>query len=422
MPLTDLTCSIGNPYHHHTRIVIVTSMNTLPNFREQAEFLFDEMVQTRRDFHKHPELGFEETRTGGIVARRLTDLGFEVQTGVGQTGVVGLLEGAAEGPVVMLRFDMDALPIQEESDLAYASRNAGVMHACGHDGHTSMGLALAKIFAGYRDQMHGTLKFVFQPAEEGLGGAFAMIADGVLENPRPDVAFAMHVWTPEPFGRVRVVPGPCMSSSSVFTLTVQGKGGHGAAPHLAVDPVLAAAQIVSALQSIVSRNIDPQESVVVSIGQFTAGTTFNVIPDRAILKGTVRSYNNELHRQIYRRILEMATKMADAFSCTATMETIAIVQAVVNADDPTAVVRQAAAKIMGEDNISTRRTMASEDMGFFLDEIPGCYFFIGARNEEKGYTYPHHHPKFNFDERAMINGVSIMAETAAKYVLNGKVD
>ncbi len=391
-----------------------------PDFKEQAAALFDEMVQMRRDFHRYPELGFEEARTSGIIAERLQSLGLEVQRGLGETGVVGVMEGTEDGPTVMLRFDMDALPIQEEGDVSFVSRNAGVMHACGHDGHVTMGLTIAKIMSQYREQMHGRLKFVFQPAEEGLGGAFAMIADGVLESPRPDVAFAMHVWTPEPYGRVRVVAGPCMSSSSVFTLTVQGRGGHGAAPHLATDPVLAAAQIVSALQSIVSRNIDPQESVVVSIGQFTAGTTFNVIPDKAILKGTVRSYNNKLHRQIYRRILEMATKMADAYSCIATMETIAIVQAVVNAEEPTAIVREAAVKIMGEENISTRRTMASEDMGFFLDEIPGCYFFIGARNEEKGYTYPHHHPKFNFDERAMIDGVAIMAETTASYVLNGR--
>jgi amidohydrolase len=388
------------------------------DFRQEAESLFDEMVDRRRDFHRYPELGFEETRTAGIIADQLHDLGFEVQRGVGQTGVVGLLDGPKDGPTVMLRFDMDGLPIEEESNVEYASRNMGVMHACGHDGHSSMGLALAKIMAKYRGEMHGRLKFVFQPAEEGLGGAFAMIADGVLENPRPDVAFAMHVWTPEPYGNVRVVDGPCMASSSVFTITIQGHGGHGAAPHLANDPIVAAAHIVTALQSIVSRNINPQESVVVSIGEFRAGTTFNVIPDKATLKGTVRSYNNELHRLIYRRILEMATRMAEAFTCKASMETVAIVQAVVNAPEPTAVVRRAATKIVGADRIIEKRTMASEDMGFFLDEIPGCYFFVGGSNEEKGYTFPHHHPKFNFDERAMIDGVAVMAEATAQYVMN----
>ncbi len=390
---------------------------TRPDFRHEAETLFDEMVAMRRDFHRHPELGFQETRTSRIVAERLNELGLEVQNGIGQTGVVGLLEGAKPGPTILLRFDMDALPIQEESDHAYISQNGGVMHACGHDGHTSMGLTVAKIMSQYQAQMAGTLKFMFQPAEEGLGGAFAMIAGGVLRDPKPDAALAMHVWTPEPFGNVRVVEGPCMASSSVFTITVQGKGGHGAAPHMAIDPILAGAHIITALQSIVSRNVNPQDSVVVSIGQFDAGTTFNVIPDRAVIKGTVRSYNEELHRQAYRRILEMATDMAKAFHCTINMETIAIVAAVVNAPEPTAVVRNAAVQIMGEENIVEHRTMASEDMGYVLEEIPGCYFFIGAGNDAE-CSYPHHHPKFNFDERAMIDGVAIMAQAAANYVLH----
>ncbi|MBK7177819.1 MAG: amidohydrolase [Chloroflexi bacterium] len=388
-----------------------------PDFREEAEKLFGYMVEQRRDFHRHPELGFQETRTSGIVAETLQALGLEVQRGVGQTGVVALLEGASPGPTLLVRFDMDALPIQEENLHDYASQNPGVMHACGHDGHTTMGLALAKILTQHQADIAGTIKFMFQPAEEGLGGAFAMIADGVLQNPRPDVALAMHLWTPEEFGKVRVVEGPCMASSSVFTLTVQGHGGHGAAPHLAVDPILAAAQIVSALQSIVSRNINPQDSVVVSIGQFSAGTTFNVIPDRAILKGTVRSYDNDLHRTIYRRILEMAHNMAIAFRCEATMETIAIVAAVNNAPEPTAVVRLAAEQTMGAANIVEHRTMASEDMGYILEEVPGCYFFIGARNQEKGFTFPHHHPRFDFDERAMVDGVAVMGQAIANYLM-----
>ncbi len=392
-----------------------------PDFKQEAEALFDEMVAMRRDFHRHPELGFQETRTSRIVAEKLGELGLEVQYGVGQTGVVGLLEGNQPGPTILLRFDMDALPIQEENNLDFASQNAGVMHACGHDSHVSMGLAIANIMSRYQKQMAGTLKFMFQPAEEGLGGAFAMIASGVLDNPVPDAALAMHVWTPEQYGNVRVVEGPCMASSSVFTITIQGRGGHGAAPHLANDPILAAAQIVTALQSIVSRNVNPQDSVVVSIGQFDAGTTFNVIPDRAILKGTVRSYNETLHRKAYRRILEMATNMGKAFNCPVTMETIAIVAAVVNAPEPTAVVREAAVKIMGADKIVEHRTMASEDMGYVLEEVPGCYFFIGAGDDDQ-FSYPHHHPKFNFDERAMINGVAIMSEAAAKYVLSNEAE
>ncbi len=386
-------------------------------FIQEITPLYDDMVRVRRDIHRHPELGFQETRTAALVAETLTDLGLEVRAGVGQTGVVAMLEGARPGPTVLLRFDMDALPIREESDHGYVSTHPGVMHACGHDGHVAMGLALARLFARRQAEMAGSLKFLFQPAEEGLGGALAVMAEGALVDPRPDVALAMHLWSPVALGQARVVEGPAMASSSVFTITIEGKGGHGAAPHLATDPIIAAAQIVVALQSIVSRNTDPHDSVVVSIGEFSAGTTFNVIPERAVLKGTVRSYDKASHRMVYRRILEMATNMATAFGCRATMETVAIVASVVNAPEPTAVVRAAAERVLGAENILEHRTMAAEDMGYILEEIPGCYFFIGCSNGEEDTRYPHHHPRFNFDERAMINGVAIMAEAAASYLM-----
>lgn len=388
------------------------------DFKQEATELYTDLVRVRRDLHRHPELGFQEMRTARIVAETLTGLGLEVQTGVGQTGVVALLPGSRPGPNVLLRFDMDALPIQEESGHEYASTQPGVMHACGHDGHVAMGLALARIFAWRQAEMAGSLKFLFQPAEEGLGGALAVMAGGALADPRPDVALAMHLWSPVALGQARVVEGPAMASSSVFTITIEGRGGHGAAPHMAADPIIAGAQIVVALQSIVSRNANPHDSVVVSVGEFSAGTTFNVIPERAVLKGTVRSYDRPSHRMVYRRILEMATNMATAFGCRATMETVAIVASVVNAPEPTAVVRAAAERVLGAENILEHRTMASEDMGFILEEIPGCYFFVGCSNGEPSTQYPHHHPRFDFDERAMVNGVAIMAEAAAKYVLN----
>lgn len=387
------------------------------DFTADAENLFEQLVDWRRDFHQHPELGFEETRTGRIVAAHLQELGMEVQAGVGQTGVVATLEGPEPGPTVMLRFDMDALPIEEANELPYRSRYPGRMHACGHDGHMAIGLGVATLMARHQQRLAGRIKFVFQPAEEGLGGAFAMIADGVLENPRPDVALALHLWNHIPYGQVRVTAGPTMASSSIFSLTVQGKGGHGAAPHKANDPVLAAAHIVAALQSIVSRNIDPLNSVVVTIGEFSAGTTFNVIPETAVLKGTVRSYDSETHRLIYRRILEMAKNMSTAFGCQASMETVAIVPAVVNDEAVTGVVRQAAAGVVGEANVFAGRDMASEDMGHFLEEIPGCYFFVGSAGETEELRYPHHHPRFNFDERAMTVGVATVASAAAAYLM-----
>lgn len=387
------------------------------NFSLQAEKLFDYTVQLRRDFHRHPELGFREERTAKVIANSLRTLGMEVQTGIGQTGVVGMLEGASDGPTLLLRFDMDALPVTEENETDYVSQTPGIMHACGHDGHMAMGLTVARIMTDYQARLKGRLKFLFQPAEEGLGGALAVMADGVLDKPTPDIALAMHLWNDIPYGQIRVTPGKAMAASSIFTLTLQGRGGHGAQPHKAVDPILAAAHIIVALQSIVSRNVDPLDSAVVSVGQVSAGTTFNVIPDQAILKGTVRSFDNELHRLVYRRILEMAQNMAAAFRCTASMETVAIVPAINNAPDVSDVVKAAASKIVGEHAVIEGRTMGAEDMGYILEEIPGCYFFIGSKNEEKGLHLPHHHPRFDFDERAMILGVATMAEAVASYVL-----
>jgi amidohydrolase len=387
------------------------------DYRSQAESIFEQLVEWRRDFHRHPELGFQEERTSAIIAGALDDFGYSVQRGVGQTGVVGLLEGPASGPTVLMRFDMDALPINELSGEAYASTYPGVMHACGHDGHMAIGLGVARLLARQRRDLSGTVKLLFQPAEEGLGGALAVMADGALDNPRPDVALGLHLWNDIPFGQIRATPGPTMASSSVFTLTVQGRGGHGAAPHRSIDPILAAAHIVAALQSIVSRNVDPLDSAVVTVGEMSAGTTFNVIPEQAVLKGTVRSFDTELHRLVYRRILEMAQNMAAAFRCQASFETVAIVPAVENAAEPTGVVRQAAAAVVGPDNVIEGRTMGAEDMGFILQEIPGCYFFVGSGNEARNLSYPQHHPSFDFEERALVNGVATMLHAAAHYLV-----
>ncbi len=394
-------------------------MSAPPSVLQEAEALLDQLIAWRRDFHQHPELGFEETRTARIIAAHLQDLGLEVQTGVGQTGVVGTLEGGAPGPTLMLRFDMDALPVQEATELPFASRVPGRMHACGHDGHVAIGLGVATLLARHQAELPGRLKFAFQPAEEGLGGAIAMIADGVLDDPRPDAVLALHLWNHLPYGQVRVTAGPAMAASSTFTLTVHGKGGHGAAPHKANDPVLAAAHIVAALQSIVSRNIDPLNSVVVTIGEFSAGTTFNVIPETAVLKGTVRSYDNDTHRLIYRRILEMAKNMATAFGCEASMETVAIVPPVVNDAGVAETVRQAAASVVGEEHVVAGRDMASEDMGHFLEEVPGCYFFIGSAGETPELSFPHHHPRFNFDERALAVGLATMVAAARQWLQKG---
>ena len=247
------------------------------DFLEKAKQLSEYTVATRRDLHRHPELGFEEVRTAGIVADTLRDLGLEVTSGVGKTGVVGLLEGKKKSPVVLLRFDMDALPILEENEVGYVSEVPGKMHACGHDNHVAVGLTVAKILAEMQDLLPGTVKFVFQPAEEGDGGAELMVVEGVLANPTPDAALAMHVWNEKPVGWYGLKSGPMMAGAHTIRVKVTGKGGHGAIPHLSIDPIAAAAQIITALQTIVSRNVNPLDSAVVTVGALHSGAVFNVI-------------------------------------------------------------------------------------------------------------------------------------------------
>ena len=256
---------------------------------EEVQELFPYMQARRRDFHMHPELGFQEVRTAGIVADELRALGLEVHTGIAETGVVAILRGEHPGPVLLIRFDMDALPIQEENEAEYASQNPGVMHACGHDAHTAIGLSVARILNAHRGDIHGTVKLVFQPAEEGDGGAERMVAEGVLENPRPDRCLALHVWNSQPSGWLGITPGPVMAAAETFHVKIIGRGGHGASPHRTVDPLYAAAQIVTALQSIVSRNVAPMDTAVVSVTAIHSGTTFNVIPQTAELQGTIRT-------------------------------------------------------------------------------------------------------------------------------------
>ncbi len=260
------------------------------DFLAEAQALFEYTQSMRRDFHAHPELGFQEVRTAGIVTRELTALGLEVHPGVGGTGVVALLEGSKPGPVVLVRADMDALPIHEETGASYASQNEGVMHACGHDGHTAVLLTVAKMLTAHRNEFSGTVKFMFQPAEEGMGGAEKMLESGILDNPKVDVALALHVWNEKPVGWIGISSGPAMAGAEIFKIKVVGKGGHGAVPHLAVDPILAAAQIVSALQGIVSRNIAPLQTAVVSVCTIHGGETFNVIPPAVEMTGTIRTF------------------------------------------------------------------------------------------------------------------------------------
>jgi amidohydrolase len=388
------------------------------DFYAAAKDLEAEMIARRRDFHQHPELGFQEYRTAEIVATELNQLGLEVQTGIGLTGVVGLLEGDRPGPTILMRFDMDALPIQETNTTDYISRSAGVMHACGHDGHTSIGLAVAKMFVPLRKELIGTLKFVFQPAEEGLGGAAAMVKDGVMHDPSPERSLSLHIWNDKPLGWVGATNGACMSASERFTITLQGKGGHGASPFLTKDPVAAAAQIITALNTIVARNVNALDSAVVSVTAVKAGEAFNVIPDVAELRGTIRTFRPEVREVVLRRVQEITEGIAKAMDCPATIEFKSITPAVVNEFEMAGSVRAVAARLPGVTNVvDDERTMGSEDMALMMNTVPGCYFFVGSANPEKELDFPHHHPRFDFDERVLVQGAALMASAAAEYVL-----
>ncbi len=398
----------------------MNQQSAISNLKSEAAALQDQLVLWRRDFHRHPELGFKEFRTSSIVAQHLAALGLEVQSGVGKTGVVGVLDGAKPGPVIMLRFDMDALPIAELNQTDYVSQNAGVMHACGHDAHTAIGMGLAQLMSQHRDEIAGTLKFVFQPAEEGENGALAMIRDGVLNDPAPEIALGLHVWNEAPVGIAQVGAGGVMAAADIFTIKVQGKGTHGAQPHRGVDAILLSAQIVNALQTVVARNVDPRQTAVVTVGTLHAGTAFNIIADTAEMTGTIRTFEPSVREQILQRVKDVVEGTASALGGSAVIEIKAISPATINDERVAKLVRATAIEVMGAANVSTDQfTMGAEDMSEFLNRVPGCFFFLGSANTDHGPVYPHHNPRFDIDESILPDGVAILAGAVLRY-LNGE--
>ncbi len=389
----------------------------MSDFYQAANEMFEYTQFLRRDFHRHPELGFNEFRTAGIVARELTALGLEVTSGVGKTGVVALLEGARPGPTILMRFDMDALPIMEETGAEYASENPGVMHACGHDAHTAIGLTVARLLNDQKQNLGGRVKFIFQPAEEGLGGAEGMLADGILENPSPDCALALHVWNNKPLGWLGISKGYVMAASEEFEVVIQGQGGHGAIPNLAVDPVVATAQIISALQTIVSRNVAPVDTAVVTVTAVHGGEAFNVIPPLMTFRGTIRTFKPEVRAVVLERFNQIVTGIAASLGCQAEIKLIPSTPALFNDDRITEQVQKVAVEMPGMTMDTTFNTMGSEDMAFMLQRVPGCYFMIGSANHAAGKDAPHHHPRFDIDEGALPKAVGLMA-TAAAQILN----
>jgi amidohydrolase len=388
------------------------------DFVAQAQAMRDELVARRRDLHRYPELAFQEFRTSGIVAEELNKLGLEVQTGIGQTGVIGILEGDKDGPTILVRVDMDALPILEANQTEYHSTENGKMHACGHDGHTTIGLGVAKLLSQHRDKIAGRVKFVFQPAEEIGAGAVAMLADGVLQNPQPDIMLGLHVWPTEPVGTVNMQSGPVMAAAGIFEITITGKGGHGAMPHQTVDPVVCAAQMTMAFQTIVSRNADPLDAAVLSVTQLIAGTARNIVPDTAMLTGTIRTYTGEMMQLIISRMETIAEHTAAAMNCEVEIKISGNGSAVVNNEEVVQHTRRAFEKLGKTDsNFFYERSMASEDVSAFMTEVPGMYFFLGCGNKERGLNYALHHPNFDMDEDVLPEGVALMSAAIAEYLI-----
>lgn len=388
------------------------------DYMTAAESLREELQERRRDFHKHPELSFQEIRTAGIVAEELHSLGLEVQTGVGKTGVVGILEGTHDGPTVLVRADMDALPILEETGAEYASINEGVMHACGHDGHTAIALGVAKLLSGRRERLKGRVKFVFQPAEELGAGAQAMCDDGVLTNPRPDVTLGLHLWNTMPVGTIGIATGPTFAAVSIFEITVTGRGGHGALPHETRDPIVAAAQLVGALQTICSRNVPAEDSAVLSITTFNAGSAYNIIPPEAKLTGTLRNFSPVIRDLVTRRFYEICAGVGSALGCKVDAKMTHIAEPVINDAVTTERVRAAIRRATPETILDLdERTMGGEDVGLFMTDIPGTYYLVGSANADRGLNYGHHHPRFDIDEDCLPLGVATLAAAVGEFLL-----
>jgi len=386
----------------------------MPALEHIAAF-HDELTAWRRDFHAHPELGFEERRTADLVADRLAAFGLEVHRGLGRTGVVGSLRVGNNPRAIGLRADLDALPILEANDFDHRSRNEGRMHACGHDGHTTMLLGAARYLAETRD-FDGCIHFIFQPAEEGLGGAAAMIADGLFREFPMEAVFGMHNRPGLPVGRFAMRPGPMMAGGAYFDITVRGKGAHGARPESGIDPVLVAAHIATALQSIVSRNASPREPVVVSVTQIHGGEAYNVIPETAVLRGTTRAFSKETLAMVEANLRRLAESVAQGFGATATTDFRVNFLPLVNHDSETAFACDVAAELVGEENVERNGPLitASEDFSFMLDTCPGAYINIGNGAREGGCEV--HNPGYDFNDEILPLGASWYACLAERWL------
>ncbi len=381
---------------------------TTPTWLQELDARHDNLIALRRDFHRNPELSFEEHRTAEIIAERLHAAGLEVRTGLGGTGVVGVLHGDQPGRTIAWRADIDALPLTELLDAPFASGTEGIMHACGHDGHTAIGIILAEIMAARRKEVPGSAVFIFQPAEEIFGGAKPMIEAGALENPHVEEVYGLHLTTQTPAGHVVVRPGPSMASADFFDVEVEGKGGHGAYPHLSIDPITVAANILLGMQNLVSREVAAQETAVLTVGQIVAGTKHNIIPASATMRGSLRAFSPTVREQVVERLGTFVSDIAHAYQAEAHLSFQGEgCPAVVNHEQETAFVHNCVADDLGSEAVGEGvAVMASDDMSLFLQERPGCYFRVGI-GPTKGGGRPHHAPEFEMHEGGLPVGLRV---------------
>ena len=389
--------------------------------QKDARELAGRTIEIRRDLHAHPELGFRETRTAAKISETLSELGIEHRTGVAQTGVLATIRGAAPGPTVALRADMDGLPIVEQTENPARSENHGVMHACGHDGHVSILLGAAALLQSRRKDFAGTIRLAFQPAEEGLGGAVPLLEQGALDDPRADAAFALHIWNSTPAGQIAIGSGPVMAAADEFSIKVIGRGGHGSQPQATIDPIVAAAHIVGALQSVVNRNIDPLDPAVLTVATIHGGTAHNVIPAEVELTGTIRSFRAEVRETLVARLREVAEGTARALGARAEVHVGFGYPVTENHAAMSDFARTVATATVGAANVvNARPVMGAEDFSYFLKRVPGCMVFLGSNNAAKGLAHPHHSALFDFDEACLPIGVEMMSRLALDYLAKGR--
>ena len=371
------------------------------------------LVSTRRRFHAMPELSFQENATAAAIAAELQALGLEVKTGIGKTGLTAVIQGASKGPTLMIRADIDALPIDEATGLKFASSN-GAMHACGHDGHIAVALGAARVLAAMKDRLRGRVVFAFQPAEEIASGALAMLEDGLFDDGPPDRVIGLHIWNQAPARSVVVNRGTIFASADMFRIKVNGRGGHGALPHLAVDPVMAAAQIITTAQTIVSREIQPNEMGVVTFGRIDGGTRPNVIANDVTIEGTFRAYRPETRDVINTAIARIASGVAETMRATADFEVMFGAPPVINDAQVADQVARCAMQVVGEDAVGEAPPVSlGDDVSEFLVRAPGCYFLLGGAKQG---SEPHHNPKFDFDESCLPVGTEVMVRSALDYL------